>query len=154
MKWTIWKKKPMEYDWKLMTITKTEKSSTVDLDYKVQYVCVYFVYKLLWVYVHNHSVTETQDCDFFNFFTNPKHRCCPCCSCVCEPLNCGRRVSNHCSPWSNTILGGTPVMSCSCQLMIWYEIDWVILKWSTAAAILKTHALYWWLKEKSPLKNS
>lgn len=49
-----------------MTITKTEKISTVDLENKVKYVCVYFVYKLLyWVYVHNHSVTETQDCDFF-----------------------------------------------------------------------------------------
>lgn len=57
--------------------------STLDLEYKVQYVCLYFVYKLLWVYVHNHSVTETQDCDFFNFFTNPKHLCCHCCSCVC-----------------------------------------------------------------------
>lgn len=32
-----------------MTITKTEKISTVDLEYKVQYVCVYFVYKLLCV---------------------------------------------------------------------------------------------------------
>lgn len=49
------------------------------------------------MYVHNNSVTETQDCDFFNFFTNPKHRCCHIvalvCLCVyvcvrvCDPLN-------------------------------------------------------------------
>lgn len=50
------KKTPMKYDWKLKTITKTEKITGVELEYKVQCVCVcvYFVYKLLWVCVHNH----------------------------------------------------------------------------------------------------
>lgn len=31
-----------------MTITKIENISIVDTEYKVQYVCVYFVYKLLY----------------------------------------------------------------------------------------------------------
>lgn len=36
-----------------MTVTKSEKISMVDLETEVQYVCVYFVDKLLWVYVCN-----------------------------------------------------------------------------------------------------
>lgn len=35
----------MKLRWK---ITKTEKISAVDLENNVQYVCVYFVYKLLY----------------------------------------------------------------------------------------------------------
>lgn len=70
-----------------MTITKTEKISTVDLEYKLQYVCV-CVYILFTNYCECMSIiTETQDCDFFNFFTNPKHRCRHCRSCVCVRVN-------------------------------------------------------------------
>lgn len=91
------------------------------------------------MYVHNHSVTETQDCDFFNFFTNPKHHCCHCCSCVREPLNVAVvcPITVHFGV-TLVIVGGTPVMSRSCQPMIliqcliltnytrvWYEINWV-----------------------------
>lgn len=136
-----------------MTITKTEKISSVDLESKVQYVCVYFVYKLLWVYVHNRSVTETQDCDFFNFFTNPKHRCR---SCVCVCVN--HWMLSSCVHLEVTliILAGTPVMSCSCQLMI--LIQYLISTNSTHAhyeLIESADVLRWRLKEKStPLKNS
>lgn len=93
------------------------------------------------LYVHNQSVTETQDCDFFyfDFFTNQKHCCrCHCCSSMLETLNVV--VTVHLQV-TLLMFKGSPVISChvmclSTHVLIQYLIseydtctapDWVIL---------------------------
>lgn len=86
----------------------------------VLYVCVYFVYKLLWVYVHNHTLTDTRDCDFLLiFFTNPKH-CCHRYSCLCvweKATECCSIVHPEVTLW---ILEWHTIFCCVFDYNIWY----------------------------------
>lgn len=60
-------------------------------------------------------VTETQDCDFFNFFTNPKRRRCSC-VCVNHWMSLSRVPSSpFTSKWLTVHLA--PVMSCRCRIV-------------------------------------